>query len=279
MLSAAVVAAPTPGPSPTPGPPRIVVDQARPAAGDRITVRLTGWPVGPVSIELCGNAGRRGSVDCAVHASVQTSVAAAGAAAATLTVTVPPVGCPCVVRVTTIGGGTSGVVPLTIEGVPVTELPDQGGEEPDDRAILRVTRVEVSADRSWPALFGGPAARTLLVGVRNDGTAPVVDPSVTVSFGRDAEPTGFVPPPLLGTLRPGEERVIRLPLTIPAPAVGHYTVRGEIDGIGRPAGFSATVATYPWGLVGVAAGLIGLLALVELRRPRRVRDRPNDRVG
>lgn len=269
MLAAVVPGPSSPTTSPGVDPPAIVIDQAGPALGDRVTVRLDRWPAGTVSIEICGNGGRRGSVDCAVDAAVQTYVRAAGTGVATLTVTAPPVGCPCVVRVTAVNGRPSGTVPLAVTGIPAQAVQPGTPDGSSTAARLRVTEVEVTGGRSWPALFGGPAKRVLLVTVHNDGTAPAVDPAVAVTLGRGDEPTGFVPPPLLGTLDPGEQRVLRLPITVAAPAVGGYTVRGEINGSDRPARFVATVTTYPWGLAGIAGALLGALAVIELRRARR----------
>ncbi|MEV4627375.1 hypothetical protein AB0J90_13895 [Micromonospora sp. NPDC049523] len=274
VLATTVLAPATPTASPTGSMPMISIDRDRAALGDRIMVRLSGWPAGTAALEICGNGGRRGSADCAVHDSVQTYVSTSGTATTTLTVTAPPVGCPCVVRVTTLNGNLGGTVPVVVAGATAPTVPPEFVDSPPGTATLEITRVAVTGQWSWSALFGGPAKRLLLVDVRNNGAVPVVDPSVTVTLGRGAEPTGFVPPPLLATLNPGEQRTVRLPVAIGAPALGRYTVRGEAGGPERPARFSATVVTYPWGLVGIAAALVVGFALTELRRSRRPAGRP-----
>ncbi|WP_329110158.1 hypothetical protein OG792_14765 [Micromonospora sp. NBC_01699] len=278
VLTAALPAPATPAAPPAGTTPVIAIDRDRTAPGDRVLVRLGGWPAGTAVIEICGNGARRGSADCAVHAGVQTYVPTAGTAHATLTVTAPPVGCPCVVRVTGLSGRISGTVPVVVAGISVLPAPPEAGHGLSATADLEVTRVTVTGRWSWSDLFAGPAKRTLLVEVRNNGAVPAVEPAIAVTLGRGAEPTGFVPPPLLDTLDPGEQRTVRLPVTIGAPAVGTYTVRGEV-GSDRPARFSVTVATYPWGLVGVAAVLVVILALVELRRARRASRRSRTGVG
>ncbi|MGW4460745.1 hypothetical protein [Micromonospora sp. NPDC004704] len=274
VLATAVLAPATPTASPTGSAPVITIDRDRTAPGDRIMVRLGGWPAGTTAVEICGNNGRRGSADCAVHDSLQTYVSTAGTATITLTVTAPPVGCPCVVRVTSLNGSLGGTVPVVVAGVTAPPVPPETMAASPGVAAIEVTRVAVTGDWSWPALLGGPATRILLVDVRNNGTAPVVEPAITVTLGRGANPTGFVPPPLLDTLQPGEQRTVRLPMTIGAPAVGSYTVRGEVGGPDGPARFSATIVSYPWGLVGVAAVLVAAFALAELRRSRRPARRP-----
>ncbi|MFK3978935.1 hypothetical protein ACI2K4_01015 [Micromonospora sp. NPDC050397] len=274
VLATIVLGPSSPTTPPGAEPPTIVVDRARAAPGDRVTVRLDRWPAGTVSIEICGNGGRRGSADCAVQTAVQTYVRPSGTGVTSVTVTAPPVGCPCVVRVTALGGTTSGTVPLAVAGLPEQPVEPVTPAGSSGVARLRVTGVEVIGGRSWPALFGGPAERVLFVTVRNDGVAPAVDPAVAVTLGRGSQPTGFVPPPLLGTLDPGEQRVLRLPITIPAPTAGGYTVRGQVDGADQPARFVVTVTTYPWGLAAIAAVLLGVLVVAELRRARKVPRRP-----
>ncbi|MEV7229744.1 hypothetical protein AB0M79_22360 [Polymorphospora sp. NPDC051019] len=254
---------------PTAGPPTIGIDRAEVAVGAQLTVTLTGWPAGLVNIELCGNAGRRGSADCAVTSAVQVAVTGNRPARTRLRVAAPPAACPCVVRATSLDQGTSGTVPLSVTGgtAPAAAPTTETGTVP--AAKLVVTELRVSAQPSWSSVFGGSARQLLVATVRNDGTAPAVEPAVSVTLGRGDEPTGFVPPPLLDTIAPGEQRVVRLPFTIPAPAVGRYTVRGEIGGLSQPVVFSATVRNHPWGLPGLGVALAVAWYVRSRRRPLR----------
>ncbi|MEV0396323.1 hypothetical protein [Polymorphospora rubra] len=277
LALAAVLGAPVAAAAqPAAGPPTIGIDRAEVAVGAQLTVTLTGWPAGLVNVELCGNGGRRGSADCAVASAVQVAVTAGGPARTRLRVVAPPVACPCVVRATSLDQGTSGMVPLAVTGGSAPAVAGGDALDPAPSARLVVTELEVTGDASWSGLFGGPARRLLVATVRNDGTAPAVEPAVSVTLGRGDEPTGFVPPPLLDTIAPGEQRVVRLPFTIPGPAVGRYTVRGEIGGLGQPVVFSATTRNHPWGLLGLAAALLvawqvrstWAAGAVRRRRPR-----------
>ncbi|MEV0731070.1 hypothetical protein [Polymorphospora sp. NPDC050346] len=253
---------------PTAGPPTIGIDRAEVAVGAHLTVTLTGWPAGLVNVELCGNAGRRGSADCAVTSAVQVAVTGNRPARTRLRVAAPPAACPCVVRATSLDQGTSGTVPLSVTG---STAPAAAATETDTvpAAKLVVTELRVSAQPSWSSVFGGSARQLLVATVRNDGTAPAVEPAVSVTLDRGDEPTGFVPPPLLDTIAPGEQRVVRLPFTIPAPAVGRYTVRGEIGGLSQPVVFSATVRNHPWGLPGLGVALAAAWYVRSRRRPLR----------
>lgn len=295
-------------PAPAAPPPRLAVDQVVAAVGSRITVTLSGWPAGMSTISLCGNGGRRGSADCAVTDSTQSYVTDSGRTQVRLAVVVPPAPCPCVVRAGTLDGRTIGTLPIAIIGLagrpagsaaglggpaepggsttppggsaaePTVSTAEPGGSpEPDgfpgpaDDPGARLTVVDVAlvGGWSWPALFGGPARRTLVVTVRNDGAVAVDEPALSVTMGRGERPTGYVAAPPVGTIGPARQHTIRLPVTIPAPAAGRYTLRGELDGpLIQPVAFGATMTSYPWGLLLAGAVLVGGLIVRELRARR-----------
>ena len=74
----------------------------------------------------------------------------------------------------------------------------------------------------------------------------------------------------VGTLAPGETRVVEVPISLPTGAFGTYVVSGQV-GDGEIGGFAVTWQTYPWGLL--AANLLGvlLIAWAVRRRSRQVR--------
>ncbi|GAA2362445.1 hypothetical protein GCM10010170_058540 [Dactylosporangium salmoneum] len=94
--------------------------------------------------------------------------------------------------------------------------------------------------------------------VRSIGTATASVPAVTVTVGRGERPAGFVAAPPFDELGPGQEREYRVPVTIPAPAYGTYTVHGQITATGWPAGpsaaFHAVTTTQPWGRTTASRG-------------------------
>ncbi|GAA1615372.1 hypothetical protein [Actinoplanes couchii] len=54
--------------------PEVRVDQPATRVGTTVVVRLTGWPSGAVTAEICGNQAQRGSLDCAVAAAAPAVV-------------------------------------------------------------------------------------------------------------------------------------------------------------------------------------------------------------
>jgi hypothetical protein len=99
-------------------PPTVAVQPRRARPDGRLRVDLAGWPVGAVTISVCGGRVRRGSLDCDQRQSVGVFVGPAGIATNTVLMT-PPIACPCVVRVST---ATNGLVRLApVELVPLIQ--------------------------------------------------------------------------------------------------------------------------------------------------------------
>ncbi|WP_285787930.1 hypothetical protein [Micromonospora sp. NBRC 101691] len=271
-----VASAPTPvvAASSAPVAPTVTLDRAEARPGGRVLVRLAGWPAGTVVIEVCGT----GPAGCAVDSSVQTHLAGSGLGGAALTTAVPPGGCPCQVRVTTLDRRLTAAAPLALTG--------DAGARPAPTADHRathpplVTAVTVERDRGWWSRLGGPARHTLVVRLRNDGTAPA---SVTMSLtvGRGDDPSGFVPPPAVPDLAVGEERAVRVPVSLPALAFGTWTVEGRVVTAGVAAPFRASVESRPWGPTALLGVAVVVLLAVELlrRRPRTGPARPAERPG
>ncbi|BCJ62257.1 hypothetical protein [Micromonospora endophytica] len=249
----AVTGAPNPA-------PQVTLDRAEAAPGEQVQVRLTGWPTGTVVIELCGSGG---PARCARDTSAQIHVPGGGAGGAPLTVSVPPGGCPCQLRVSTLDTRFSVDVPLLVSGA---APPDSGTVRQAATGPPVVVGASVERDRGWPARFGAPARRTVVLRLRNEQAAPA---AVALSFrvGRAPSPTGFVAPPAVPDLAPGEERVIRIPVTLPALALGSYEIHGEIVTAGTAHLVVVTTDHHPWGLAGLLA--LAALTLLPTRRPRR----------
>ena len=243
----------------------VELDRSEVKIGQTVTVRLAGWPSGNVAVELCGNEGRRGTADCAVASSATTFVNAQGTGTVLLNIVKPPVGCPCVVSVRPVGGGTARTAPLTVKGAGTLTAAER------DRAdvqlpSLAVTRVSLEGGGPALAWFGGAAERTLVYTVRNDGEVAVTDAPVTLMAGRSPDPTGTLTAPALGTLAPGEERAYRVPVRFGAPALGTYRVAGRIEGLAQPVAFTAETSSHPWAWPLLGLLLVGARTVRDLRR-------------
>ncbi|WP_289009942.1 hypothetical protein [uncultured Thermomonospora sp.] len=255
--------------------PAIRLDRTTVKVGQTLTVRLVGWPAGNVLVELCGNEGLRGTVDCAVASSASTYVQEGRTATVMLSVGKPPIGCPCVVSVRPVSGGTARTVPIKVSGVPtLSEAERRTATAAGSSRKLTATKVTVTGGGPGEAWFGGTAHRTLRVTLRNEGTATLTDPPLSLTVGRGPEPTEPITAPALGTLAPGQERTYAIPFSVGAPAFGRYTVRGEITGLDEPISFTAHTSSYPWALPVLAALVLPLTGLTARRGKHALRRPP-----
>ncbi|WUI02745.1 hypothetical protein OHR68_13345 [Spirillospora sp. NBC_00431] len=262
----ALVAGPLLVAAPARAEPAIDLDRTTVKPGQTVTVRLSGFQPGNLLIELCGNQARRGTADCAVASSASTYVAEGKTAAVMLNVAKPPIGCPCVIAVRPVTGGTPRTVPVTMPGMPTlssAQVPAAAG----GTRRLSATSVSVRGGGFMDGWLGGGADRTLRVVLRNEGTTALTDVPITVTAGRGDDPTGLVDAPSLGTLDPAQERAYDIPFTLEAPAFGRYTVRGEIGGLDEPISFTAHTASYPWALPILGTLLVPLPLLTRRAKP------------
>ncbi|MFG1780092.1 hypothetical protein ACGFIG_27130 [Micromonospora sp. NPDC049048] len=259
----------TPPPSAAPATPRIAVPAGTLRAGTQIPVTLSGWPAGTVQIEVCGNAARRGALDCATSGAGHGQVPPSGTVSLPVRLAAPPVGCPCLLRARTPTGGTQAAVALPLAGVNAPPAPVSGGAAELVVADLR------AADRAgvggW---FGVPGDLTVDLTLRNVGPADAVDPPFSLLFGRPGRVHTFVDAPPLGTIGAGQTREYRIRVPTDVTVIGRHELHGRIESPTRPVAFTVETARYPWGLLGLAAAPL----LWALARPGR-RHRPAHRAA
>ncbi|GAA2211694.1 hypothetical protein GCM10009850_071540 [Nonomuraea monospora] len=227
--------------------PAISLDRAQAAAGETITVTLSGWPQGNVLIELCGNDRRAGSADCAVSTGVTTVVLTTGTATASLTLAPPPAACPCVIAATGVTAATTVTTPVTLTGAPQTAAPSTAPARLDPK--LTIVNTSLPDGPSWWWLFGLSGTTPLEITIRNDGAAPATDPPITLASGPKGAPGATITPPELGTIQPGEQRTVRVEVPLEAPVFGAFEVSGTIQDAVLRTGDSV----YPLGLLALLA--------------------------
>jgi len=258
LLSSTAEAQEPPEPMPT-----AVTSQQTVALGDVVDVSGEGWPPDSlVVIEVCGNLGAGGSLDCTVP-TPERGVDREGRFRIPVTVTPPPTPCPCAVIVTGVSGTQHLVLPLTIEGAP-TE-PGRGEPAPAPALVVEAARLEGSGP--WTAWFGAPASRTLVLTVRNTGTAPA-DARLTLAAGPGDNPHGWVPETQPGPLDPGERRTLRTPVRFDPLGFGRHVVVGEIAAPGTEMPFEVGTSIHPWGLYAAALVALGAIAVATFNRLR-----------
>lgn len=250
---------------------------ARP--GEVVLVTGTNWPSqAAVTASVCGNNFLQGSVDCASGGAGQAVSRVDGTVSIEVEITNPPKPCPCVIRMATQADTTGVSVPFEIIGAPTAP--------PQINLTSRQLDVEPRVTGTGPiaAFFGGAAERQLVLKITNIGSAPLAGLPLVLTIGKGQDPTDPILTaeglaPTLPDLAVGEVVEIELPVTIEAPALGRYTIKGQfsglevlsVNGVKNNVGdlsFTTTASSYPWGLILVGWLLlqIPLLGLYK-RRP------------
>jgi hypothetical protein len=272
-ILALLVIVPNPSGASQAADPAVSIDRSGTAVGEDMLVTGTGWPKGATLIvELCGQGGIHGSVDCDVANQRTAGVGASGTFATPLTTGKPPSACPCVVKATdqtTHIAATASIAVAGIATVPITE------DDPDAVRRIEISALEVTGDRSWTELFGAPSDRVLEVTLVNTGAVAIRRPALSVAWGKGNPPTGFVEVPGLKAMEPGATQKVSVDLPRGALAFGRYRAAVEVQGLAEPERGEVTNSTYPWGLVGVAIVLLQLILLGIRNRLRRRFQRPD----
>ncbi|MEV4694654.1 hypothetical protein AB0K27_26515 [Micromonospora echinospora] len=258
-------AAPSPSPSPSPAAtrPAIVVPSGPLTVGQRVTVTLRGWPVGPVHLTVCGNDARRGALDCA-NEQATTVQAPAGTGMAPILLAAPPVACPCVLRAADLSGAAQVTAALPLSGVTAAPAP-----APAAAPRLHLDELRVAGRGPLRAWFGLPETLTVRVALRNPGPADVVDPPFTLLFGRPGRAHTIVAAPPLGTIGAGQARTYEIPVPVDVAVLGKHELHGRVDVPEQPVAFVVETRRYPWGLLGAAAVLVVAPIVLRPRPPRR----------
>ncbi|WP_405109958.1 hypothetical protein OG559_29520 [Micromonospora sp. NBC_01405] len=264
-LLALAAAAPTPAPASTGTPsavPGITVPAGTLRAGQQVLVALRGWPAGTVQIEVCGNAGRRGALDCAASHASDGHVPPSGAATLPVVLAAPPVACPCVLTARTPTGSARATVALPLTGVTARPAPAPAGTP--ELVVVSLRAADGSGIAGW---FGLPGDLTVDLTLRNTGPVDVVDPPFSLLFGRPERVHGVVDAPALGTIAAGQTRQYRIRVPMDIATVGRHELQGRIEPPDRPLAFTVEAARCPWGLLALAAAPIVLALARTLRRP------------
>jgi hypothetical protein len=250
-----------------PGQPTVAVIENVDAETLTYGIAGDGWTPGTlVQLELCGNAAREGSADCALGTAQIVAADAGGQVRGRLSAAPPPSFCPCVVRAVSLGSGDTATTPVRVPGVP--EMPADADDEQQPAPVteLTVSSRLVEHGSPWGAWIGTAPERKLEVMVANTGHVPVHDAVLEMTIGRSDAPTGFIEPVALGSFDVGEVRKVEVPVKLPALSWGGYQVRGEISGTSETVEFNESTSSYPWLLIIFGVFGVAHFALVLLRR-------------
>lgn len=235
--------------------------------GERVVLVTAEWPPNAiVTGVVCGNAGVRGSIDCTPSKGASVIVRPGSEARLGMVLAVPPMPCPCLIRLTD-RSGTKVDVPLRLLGV-AEAAPVGSGTLPSlvdvDAELVPRRRGLIERIRG---VLGGPRHWSLVVTVQSKVESPIEDVAVTAALGRrtGAGRTLENPDPI--TLPPGGERRFVVPVETEAPLFGRYVVSGTVYAGRDSMPFSARTTVIPWGvMVVLALVLVVVGVLIASRR-------------
>lgn len=253
--------------------PAVKLDHNVVRVGDVVLVTLDGWPNGPVSITLCGNAAARGSIDCDLQNSLGYGVTPTQPLQRVrFKITTPPVPCPCVIEVSNPSQTEHAHAPVTITGFPTAPVVGNTFEAPlvVNVAVKRAHRGFFPLLRSW---LGGPTQYRVTVSILNksaDDVGPVV---VNARAGRgrtdQARVIDIKPPDVIAA---GETWRTSQVVSLAAPVVGRFYWEVTASATGPAAHGEVVTRHVPWLLVVMTLVLVWVVVAMIIRRVRGRKD-------
>lgn len=249
--------------------PTIELSALAVSLGDTVVVTLSGWSAA-TTVAVCGNAARRGGVDCDQVGGIGIPASLNGPQRQPLVISRPPAPCPCVVRASTAGETLVRTVSIKVAGLPTAPVVDPAVPPSELEVTATVRAADASLFTRLQSALGGRTKRTLLLTLTNHGDAALDGISGIAAVARSTQGGEPLQLPSLGPIAPGQTREYRVPVSISAPSFGSYVVYGSVYGAGTPVVFAAYTRTTPWALFVVIVVLVVDLGVIfTLRRRRR----------
>jgi len=260
--------------------PVVTLDRTIIDPGQRVVLNIDGFESLNVTISVCGNEARRGSVDCNMYASEGLKLDTDGTSTVIqIPVAAPPVPCPCVIRVSNRTFDEIAIAPITLIGHPVAPVV----ETPGQQGALAVT---ITARNASPGLFaaarasmGGPAQYEVTVTVKNTSTAPVAAVSLAGSVGRSNDQLATLAFDDPGLLAPGRSWQQVVTTKVPGPSFGSLKWEVAASGAGPTVTAIGTTTQRPTLLIVIVLFLVADVFLLAIRFRIRRRQRANPRVS
>ncbi|MEY4175968.1 MAG: hypothetical protein RI900_3133 [Actinomycetota bacterium] len=249
-------------------PPTITIARPQWALGETMVVRGANWPAGVVSVQVCGSNGIHGTKDCDMPSSRTIGVGSGGEFGMQLTVSAPPVPCPCVVQARGVTGDVVVVAPISLPEHTYDENFAQKPSKPST-TTLSVT-MSLATPRSWRDYVGVSPQRMVRVTVSNTGSLATGDGSIDLTVGKDFPPLGYGTILKFDSIAPGESTELVTTLPLDSFAYGDYWVKAEVASPRAQAATGAMTSTFPSGAL---AALVGVVLLADIAVVRKVRRR------
>ena len=259
--------------------PVVALDRNEIDPGQRVVLNIDGFESLNVTISVCGNEARRGSVDCNMYASEGLKLDTDGTSTVIqIPVAAPPSPCPCVIRVSNRTFDEIAIAPITLIGHPVAPVV----ETPGQQGALDVT---ISANAAPPGLFskarasmGGPATYEVTVTVKNTSTVPLPTVSLAGSVARSGDQLATLALDDPGSIEPGRTWQQVVMAEVPGPSFGSLQWRVDASGAGPTVTAVGSTEQRPLLLIVVILFLVADVFLLAIRFVIRRRQRAQSSV-
>ena len=246
--------------------PVVSLDRKVIEPGDRVVLNIDGFESMNVTISVCGNEARRGSVDCNMYASEGLKLDTDGTSTVIqIPVAAPPAPCPCVIRVSNRTFDEIAIAPITLIGHPVAPVVDSPGQD----GALDVT---ISAQSTPRGLFarartslGGPATYEVTVTVKNTSSVPLGAVSLAGTVGRSDDQLAALAFDDPGQLAPGRTWQQVVTADVPGPSLGTLQWRVDASGAGPTVTALGSTRERPTLLIILVLFLIADVFLLAIR--------------
>ena len=259
--------------------PTLVLDRYEAAPGEDISLTITGFQARSVTISMCGNEARRGSVDCDMPASLVRETPG-GSRQTGFRLTAPPAPCPCIIRVSSSDQREVAVAPFVLVGHPVAEV--VGGNTTVQALGVAITANPAPANvgQTLRSSLGGSTPYDVTIRVTNRATFEVTAVSLAATFTRGwSDDTRTVEVPNPGSLAPGQTWIETVQAEVPALTFGAVEWRATVSGQGPSVTATDTSSSQPillYILIAILAIDLLILAWRVIARMRRREDGDGD---
>jgi len=273
LVGSAVLAAPqVAAQSSTTTGPVVILDRDEIVPGDRVGLSIDGFDAVNVTISVCGNEARRGSVDCNMFASEGLRLDTDGTSTiAQIPIAAPPAPCPCVIRVSSRTNDEIAVAPIVLTGHPVAPVTEGS-------TLSNLLAVSITA-RAAPegllargkASLGGAATYEVTVTVKNRSTVTLRQVSLAGSAGRSDDDLAVLVLDDPGVIAAGQTWQQVVDVEVPAPSLGSIEWRLAASGAGATVTATDVTRQRPLLLMGMVMLLVLDLGVLAIRRTVRRR--------
>ena len=252
------------------GYPTITLDRSTMHPGENIVVQFHGWRSAAVTLSVCGNLARRGSVDCNIVGSQGVPISHTTPENLTVfPVPVPPTTCPCVIRASNSDQTEIAYAPITLNGVPTGPLISPTEFSPLD-VTVEAHRVGAGFGAALRSSLGGPAAYDVSVVLRNKSGETLTDVRPYGWAGRSkTDQARTLDFPSVGDLAPGQAWTHVFRVRTPAPHFGRFYFEVSVSGAGPAVHAESVTRDTPWLLIAIVVLIVGDVAAMVGRRIRR----------